>query len=186
MYLFEENFCLYLRMKIQSENFFGILISTRLLVVMCRERGLETFKFLCGHSIFFQVVPINSCPYKEWVFILVGSTWRDCFKHILFTTAYEGSLYIYCCFLLRKSPCNTVVKLSMTIKILMGNIKRELLNFNAKMLANLCIFLAWMGFVVFFDAWLPILLWFLHHIGYGIAVSFVMMENCTASIIMIM
>ena len=44
----------------------------------------------------------------------------------------------------------------------MGNIKREWLNFNAKMLANLYFFLVWMGFantfMVFFDAWLPILL----------------------------
>jgi hypothetical protein len=35
------------------------------LVAMVSERGLETFEFLCRYSVFIQVVPINSCLYKE-------------------------------------------------------------------------------------------------------------------------
>jgi hypothetical protein len=62
------------------------------LVMMVRERGLETFEFLCGYSVFVQVVPINSCLYKEWVFILIGSTRWD---HYTFTVvSYQGSHYI--------------------------------------------------------------------------------------------
>jgi hypothetical protein len=62
------------------------------LVAMVRERGLETFEFLCGYSVFIQVVPINSCLYKEWVFILIGSTQRD---HYTFTVvSYRGCHYI--------------------------------------------------------------------------------------------
>lgn len=34
---------------------------------MVRERGLESFEFLCGNSVFVLVVPINSCLYEEWV-----------------------------------------------------------------------------------------------------------------------
>lgn len=37
------------------------------LVAMVRERGLESFEFLCGNSVFVLVVPINSCLYEEWV-----------------------------------------------------------------------------------------------------------------------
>jgi hypothetical protein len=61
------------------------------LVAMYRERGLETFEFLCGYSVFVQVVPINSCPYMQRMSVYIDQFYS------------EGSLYIYCCFLPRKS-----------------------------------------------------------------------------------
>ena len=62
------------------------------LVAMVRDRGLETFEFLCGYSVFVQVVPINSYLYEESVFILISSTRRD---HYTFTVvSYRGSHYI--------------------------------------------------------------------------------------------
>ena len=62
------------------------------LVTKYRKHGLETFEFLCGHSVFVQVVPINSCPYKEWVFSLIGSTRRD--RYAFTIVSYRGSHYI--------------------------------------------------------------------------------------------
>jgi hypothetical protein len=62
------------------------------LFAMVRDRGLETFEFLCWYvCVFVQVVPINSCLYEEWVFILIGSTRWD---HYTFTVvSYRGNHY---------------------------------------------------------------------------------------------
>jgi hypothetical protein len=76
------------------------------LVAMVRERGLETL-FLCGYSVFVQVVPINSCLYKEWVFLL--------FKGPSWLWSYDSWIYNYLCIL-----CLSPLKLWVRIPLRRG------------------------------------------------------------------